>query len=229
MRVRDVIFDLDGTLADSLGLCYASFIDVFQRHTGRTYTPLEVRAMFGPSEEGVLQRVLPERWESAMEEWLEFYEREHARYATCFPGIRELLEWLKGGGARVGVVTGKGPRSAEITLRELDLARYVDVLKPGSPNGGIKPVAIREVLSEWGALPVEAAYVGDVAADMRAAVEVGTVPLGAAWAAGANADSLWAAGAIRVFSAPGELQRWLARESSDPHPDPLPSREREQA
>jgi len=215
VRLRDIIFDLDGTLTDSLGLCYAAFRDVFARHLNRSFTNEEVRAMFGPSEEGVLQRALPDRWQECLEEFLSFYQREHASYVQVFPGVHPLLDWLRGQEARIGVVTGKGPRSAAITLRELGLDKYVDSLKPGSPNGGVKPEAIRQVLAGWGASPEHVAYVGDVGADMRASIQAGTLPLGAGWAPGVNREALAAAGALRVFTSPEELRRWLAEEDED--------------
>ena len=207
--IAGVVFDVDGTLADTLPLIY----DALNRVLGATGKPAmadaEIRAMFGPSEEGIIAELMGGEWEDPFEAFLIYYEERHPDYVRPFPGVHDLLQWLGGQGARLGVVTGKGARTAEVTLRLLDLAGYFDVVEAGSPDGSRKPEALRRVMERWALAPGNVAYVGDSANDMAAARAVGAVGLGAAWAGEATPEALRDAGAAAVFLSPEDLHEWL--------------------
>jgi HAD superfamily hydrolase (TIGR01549 family) len=181
MKPAGFIFDLDGTLGDTLPVCFQAFRHTLEIHLGKTYTDLEIRAMFGPSEEGVFQRLLPDRWEECLATFLEAYERAHQEMETVFPEMAEVLDALQCLGLRLAIVTGKGPGSAAISLRHLGLAPYFEVMEAGSPAGGVKAEAIGRVLGRWGFSSGQVVYVGDTVSDMRAARQAGVLAVGAAW------------------------------------------------
>lgn len=216
IALKGILFDLDGTLTDTLPLCYAAFIEVFQRFTGSTYTAREVHALFGPSEEGVVKRVVPDRWQECLAAYLQVYEREHPRLARVFPGVKRMLDRLRGEGLRLAIVSSKGEGSGSITLRLLGLGAYADAVHWGTPEGGRKPAAIRDVLQQWRCSPSEAAYVGDAPSDMRAARETGVLALGAAWSNGVDGERLREGGAAEVFRSPVDLDTWLGRRALNP-------------
>ena len=56
MRLAGAIFDLDGTLADTLPACFAAFRTACAKLGGPAYTDAQIRGLFGPSEEGMVQR-----------------------------------------------------------------------------------------------------------------------------------------------------------------------------
>ena len=64
--IRGVIFDLDGTLGDTLPVCYRAFARVLGRRLGRPFSDTEIHSMFGPSEEGILARLCPADPEGAL-------------------------------------------------------------------------------------------------------------------------------------------------------------------
>lgn len=207
--IRGIIFDLDGTLADTMPLGLAGFAHAFAQFADRPVSLAEIVSLLGPTEEGTIRRVVSDRWEEALEAYLAFYEREHASLGRPIAGIDSLLEWLTSRDLRLAIVTGKGPRSGEITLRVLGLGRYIEDVRYGSPLGSIKPRAIVEILAEWKVPGDSVAYVGDMVSDMQAARTAGARPLGAAWSTGVDRAALAAAGAEQVFAAPDELRKWL--------------------
>jgi HAD superfamily hydrolase (TIGR01549 family) len=209
MTLDGVIFDLDGTLGDTLPVCFVAFRRAMQGFSNRRYTDEEIRALFGPSEEGIIRRIVPNRWQACLQAYLTAYEEESARTARLFPGIETALRLLRGRGHRLAIVTGKGAASAAISLRDLRLAEYFDVVETGSPEGGVKPQAIKRILLRWGAPPHRVAYVGDAPADMQAAREAGVIPLGAAWAATACADELRAASPLETFRSVEHFIAWI--------------------
>ncbi|BDI34410.1 phosphoglycolate phosphatase [Capsulimonas corticalis] len=208
--VRGVIFDLDGTLADTFPVIFAAFRHAFAVHADRHLSDAEIEAMFGPNEEGCIRKAIPGDWQACLATYLAEYERVHDLCPGPFPGVIALLDWLRARGVLVAIVTGKGAQSAAISLRRLELNGHFEIVKPGSPEGSIKPQAIREVLAEWAMTPADVVYVGDAPSDVTAAREVGVRVIGAAWADSTDAAKLAAMSPDALLKSVGELREWLA-------------------
>jgi len=209
MKLRGVIFDLDGTLGDTLPACFAAFRRALSGFSVREYSDEEIAALFGPSEEGMIRRLVPDRWKDCLRAYLAAYQESLQAYARPIPGMREALDRLRGWGVTLAVVTGKGSHSAVETLRHLGLADVLDTVETGSAGGSVKPAAIRKVLVRWGVAPEQVAYVGDAPSDMQAAREAGVVPLAAAWLPTTNAQALRAMSPVATFRTLQDFSRWI--------------------
>ncbi len=209
MQLDGMIFDLDGTLTDTFAVCFRAFREALFPFTGRRFSDEEILARFGPSEEGMLQRWLPDRWEECLRLYLAAYEREHRRIARTFPGIDAALGLLGERGIPLAVVTGKGRQSAVISLAQLGLTQYFDYVETGSPEGSIKVRGIERVLRGWAVPPSRVAYLGDVASDVEASRAVGVIPLAAAWEARSDATALRALRPLAVFDTVPEFIEWI--------------------
>ena len=172
-----MIFDLDGTLADTLPVCCAAFRPVLLDITGKAYSDREIMALFGPNEEGILQRLAGEAWPAALERFLAEYESHHDACRAPFPGIDDVLGRIDQRGARLAIVTGKGAGSAAISVRRLGLGRYFDLVVSGSSEGVVKADQIRDIAESWGLPAEQLAYVGDTAYDMDHAHAAGAVAI----------------------------------------------------
>jgi len=215
MQLQGVIFDLDGTVGDTLPVCFVAFREIFRSYLNRTYNDQEIRAMFGPTEEGMIQQAVPGRFEEAFADYLASYEKAHASCREPFPGIRQVMEALERRGVRRAIVTGKGPRSAAISLRLLGLAGSFERVEAGSPDGNIKPANMRRVIEAWGLDTAAVACVGDAPSDIRAAREIGAIPLAAAWAGTADYRALIALGPRETFRRVEELLEWIERNTGN--------------
>jgi len=209
MRLRGMIFDLDGTLCDTLPACVAAFQHVFYRHLGRRYSDEEVLAMFGPNEEGMIRRLIPDAYEEALAEFLAEYEGLHDGRDVLFPGIERALGLLGERGILLGIVTGKGAASAAITLRHAGLESTFDIVEAGSPEAGVKPRSLRAVLDRWRMAPGDVAYTGDSPSDMRDAIAAGVIPLGAGWAATSTVQNPACCGARVTFESVERFCGWI--------------------
>jgi len=61
MKVKGIIFDMDGTLGDTMAVLCEAFRCAFEQFMGRRYSDREIAALFGATEEGIFQRVVPDR------------------------------------------------------------------------------------------------------------------------------------------------------------------------
>lgn len=212
MIIQGLIFDLDGTLADTMNICVQSLQETITQYTGRPLAEEDLYAHFGPSEEGILHAVLGERGPSAYSHFLRIYERLHQNgRQIVFPGVVEMLETLRGMGLRLAIATGKAAETAEISLRYSGLEAYVERVETGFIDAGNKPLLIERILAGWKMPPARAAYVGDALSDMHAARQAGVCALGAAWA---EESPLRAPGLPVdwvVFRRVGELAEWVGQ------------------
>jgi len=189
MKLQAILFDLDGTLGDTLPIVVQALQETFRLYAGQEYTPGEISLMFGPTEEGVIRpRVAGTDFAAALQHYLQRYEALHYLAHEPFPGVIRLLDLLGKKGIRRGVVTGKGRGTAEISMRAMGLSQYIEALETGSDAGPEKPMGIRRLLAKWNIDPELGAYVGDMPYDISAAREAGLLPLGAAWAATATVN-----------------------------------------
>lgn len=188
---KGIIFDLDGTLADTLPLCITAFRQSVEPLTGKPITDEAIIATFGPSEEGTIMKLIPDHYDQGVADYLRFYETLHEMCPAPFEGVHELLQRLQSQGRRIAMVTGKGPHSTAISLRRFGLSDVFEIIETGAPEGPRKPQGIAHVLQEWADLkPEEIVYIGDAPSDIAASRQAGIPVIAAAWAATADPETL---------------------------------------
>lgn len=188
--LKAVIFDFDGTIADTVPLCIAACRAAFEPLAGRAFSDEEITATFGPSEEGSVMALIPEHYEAGVASYLAFYKKLHPMCPAPFDGIPSLLRRLKEKGLIVGLVTGKGRRSCDISLEAYGLVDLFDAVEAGSPEGPCKPRGIQTILDRFNLRGSEALYTGDVPSDITASRAAGVGIVSAAWASTADPKAL---------------------------------------
>jgi phosphoglycolate phosphatase/pyrophosphatase PpaX len=173
MQIKGIIFDLDGTLTDTLGLYMQGFRQAVEPLTGKHYTDAEITATLGPSEEGIIQALLPDSHEQALTAYLSAYSRLLASCRGLYQDVEALLAELRASGMLLGLVTGKGPGSTALTLAHYGLTDFFSEIATGSPEGAFKALRIEEIRTRWGLTAQEVLYVGDAPSDIQPAKAAG--------------------------------------------------------
>lgn len=212
--LKAVMFDLDGTLGDTLPLCIAAFEKSFLSAAGEAVPRERICSSFGPSEEGIIRALAPHRAEETIEAYLRNYEEMHDMCPAPFEGMVEVLEFLAGRGVVAALVTGKGPRSAEITLSRYGVKPYFSDIEAGSPDGDFKDAAMMRIMRRHGIEPAEALYVGDSVQDVHSSRRAGVRVFSAAWAGTADRAALENAAPDAIFDNIGDFMDRLWEECS---------------
>ena len=210
MLFKAIIFDLDGTLANTLPLCIAAFRQAIEPHINRSVTDEEIIATFGPSEEGTIMALAPDFYDKGVADYLTRYTALHDMCPAPFDGMIEILENLKQKGIRTAIVTGKGRKSALVSLERFGLLPYFELLETGISEGSSKPQGIKAILQTWSDLNKnEVVYIGDAPSDVIACREAGIPIVGAAWAETAEPDKLAAMHPDWMFNTVEEFREWI--------------------
>lgn len=193
-KVRAVVFDFDGTLADTLPHLCRSFRYALAPFVRREPSDAEIVATFGPPERENLRELLrnpaigkpgAERFlDEAEQRYHEHYEGSHDA-VRVFPGIVSVLEAIRRAGWPIGVFTGKSQRSATFALRHVGLEGFVDYLLGGDQVSRPKPdpEGLTRLAAVF-AVPVqEVLFVGDSPGDILAGRAAEALTAAALWAA----------------------------------------------
>ena len=214
LSVAGVLFDIDGTLTRTNELIFATFNFIASRYCGRTYEPREIIALFGPPEEGALIPIVgEERLDAAMDDLCEFYSSHHHAMAALHAGMGDVLAFLKGTGIPLGVFTGKGRRTAKITLEALGIAGYFDLVVSGNDVVRHKPdpEGIGKFIGAFSLPPAEVLMVGDAVGDITASRGAGATSVAVLWDS-YDRDRVARAGADFVFEEVSGFLSWLKRD-----------------
>lgn len=210
MKLQSVIFDLDGTVADTLPLCVAAFKKSIEPLLKAKLTTDAIVATFGPSEEGTIRQLIPAHEEEGLKAYLKHYEELHHMCPVPFAGIPDLLELLQTKGISLAMVTGKGMKSAWLSLKRFGLEEYFGVLETGSPDGPDKVNGIRRALKKLGAAPDQSIYVGDSPSDIQYCRKIGIPIVAAAWATTAEPEKLALLNPDWLFHSVDDFRDWVA-------------------
>jgi HAD superfamily hydrolase (TIGR01509 family) len=178
-----MIFDLDGTLADTFPMIVSAWNAAISPHTGKTYSDAEVISRFGIPDPQMIRRELPgAAGDEADKVYHAYYEAHHGT-VELFPGIREMLTELKRRRVPMGVMTGKGHRTAKITLAALGIADLFGAVVTGEDVTHQKPDAEGPLLAakRLNVAPKDCAFVGDSPADIPAGKAAGMLTIAAGW------------------------------------------------
>src|SRR4051794_24755959 len=142
-KFKAVIFDIDGTLANTVPLCIQAFRQAMEPQLQRPLSDEEIQAAFGPDEEGTIRSFNPPDVKKATDDFMRHYGSLHEEMCSKpFDGIEDLLDTLKNKGVCLAVSTGKGKDASEFTLRLFGIHQYFHKVENGSPKGSRKPEAI---------------------------------------------------------------------------------------
>jgi HAD superfamily hydrolase (TIGR01549 family) len=210
MKFKMILFDQDGTVADTLPLIAQAVQNTVKALTGNDMHLENIVAFFGPSEEGVMSKIIPGRGEEAYQLYLKEYTRLHDILAPApFPHIKEMLQHLVDSGLQIGMITGKSAPATAITLRKYGLDRYFSILETGSPKGHNKRKSLERILERHPIALEECLYIGDEPGDIRFCREAGLTIASAAWASTAQVEELEKLNPGLVFRSMEELEKWI--------------------
>ncbi|CAH0343984.1 Phosphoglycolate phosphatase [Bacillus sp. CECT 9360] len=181
--IKAIIFDFDGTIADTLPICYYAFQSVFKEFDNKELSSDEIKEMFGPSETGIIRENLAnENKDEAIELFYKKYLESHSLVKQN-EEMDELLQLLKDEGIKLGIVTGKSRRSLDISLQALKLEGFFDVMITGDDVVSPKPdpEGVNKALTRLGIQKDEAIFIGDSDADIHAGLQANVYTIGVQW------------------------------------------------
>ncbi|MEO5890893.1 MAG: HAD hydrolase-like protein [Ferruginibacter sp.] len=209
-KIKAVIFDLDGTLANTLPLCIQAFRQSIEPLVHRSISDTEIIATFGPSEEGTIMALAPDHYEKGVADYLYFYEMLHDTCPTAFDGVEDLLTTLKNKQVHIAMVTGKGKYSTHISLEKFNLTHFFKFIETGLLGGPRKAEGIQIISDSLpGIKKDEFIYVGDAPSDIIASRKVGIPVIAAAWADTTDPETLKELNPDQLFYSIMDFTNWL--------------------
>lgn len=189
MKYKTAIFDLDGTLLDTLEDLAAAVNAALKRNNMPVRTMEEVRQFVGNGIVKLMERAVPEGTDNpsfgqAMHDFRQYYS-EHCNDRTkAYPGILRLLRWLKERDVRMAIVSNKANFAVQ-ELNPLYFDNVIDVAYGENEAEGIRkkpaPDMVFRALKDLSSSVDEAVYIGDSDVDLATAAAAGMPCIGVSW------------------------------------------------
>ena len=178
-----VIFDLDGTLLDSVEHIVESLRHAVRDVLGVEMTREELTANVGRPLREQMRAFSEAKAEELVQAFRAFNRREHDRMVKLFPGTLDLLGALQRAGVEMGVVTSKSRHTAEMAFRLTGMREYFSavVCMEDTERNKPHPEPLEHCLEIMGIGAADAVYVGDSPYDMQAARSAGLGSLAVTW------------------------------------------------
>jgi phosphoglycolate phosphatase len=213
IRMQAVVFDLDGTLLNSLADIVHAGNAVLEAHGFPVHSSDAYRLFVGDGVGRLIHRIVPAAYqedkvflETFLREYAEQYYRTWNVESRLYDGVTELLDALVQRQIRMAVLSNK-PHEATNRCVEYYLGRFTFAAVLGQQaDRPPKPdlTGVREILARLEVAAESCCYVGDTAVDMRTALGAGMFAVGATWGFRDVAE-LQAAGAHTLIHHPREL------------------------
>ena len=216
LRVRAVLFDLDGTLIDSAPDLAGAGNDMRVARGLEPYPLAHFRPMVGSGARGMVGRAFdigPQdtRFTALKDEFLQRYEARMTAETRVFPEMLPVLDALGAAALPWGIVTNKAARFSEPLVRALGLMARAATLVCGDTTAHSKPhpEPLLEAARRIGVEPVHCVYVGDDFRDVQAGRAAGMATIAVRWGYLGAGDPIDAWGADHVAQTPADLLKLL--------------------
>ena len=208
---RTVIFDLDGTLLDTIGDLAAAANAVCRENGWPEYTVQAVEGMVGHGIPNLVSRFSPaeaqepQTLERTLAQFNRVYGAHNMELTAPYAGMPELLKKLKAAGVRLAVCSNKADEFSQVIVAHY-FPGIFEVIRGNLPGTPVKPDpgVARGILEKLNARPEETLMVGDSDVDIRTARNGGLTSCGVLWGFRGRAE-LEAEGADCLARTPEEL------------------------
>ena len=221
MKYKIAIFDLDGTLLNTIGDLAASVDYVMRSRNLPEHTDAEYRQMVGGGIKRLVERALPAELaadevyvDECVTQFRRYYVDNIDRHTVPYEGMCELLHCLRSEGVQVAVASNKFQHGTErLVAKFFDDIDFVAI--EGNRDGApLKPdpQIVNNILAKAGVEKHHAVMIGDSGIDIRTAAAAGIDAIGVAWGF-RFAEELYSAGAKCVVTTVAELEARLFAEA----------------
>ena len=216
MRKRLVIFDLDGTLLDTIADLAAAANYALHELGYPAHSVDTIRSFVGNGVNKLLERALPadkqsdEGVQSMRAHFLPYYNEHNAELSRPYQGVPELLQWLQSCGVMVAVASNKYQAATEkLIAHYFPDIRFVKVFGQ-RPEVPIKPdpAVVHEIMELAGVTREETLYVGDSGVDMQTGRNAGVDTIGVGWGFRPRLE-LQSYSPLAIIDEAGELKQWV--------------------
>lgn len=206
-----VIFDLDGTVVDTVVLIRESFRHAVTTVLGVTLPDRTIMAGVGQPLMTQMQRLSAERAPELYDAYREYNHRHHDELIRPYDGVEAALRQLRAAGRRLGIVTSKSADTTAMAFDAVGIGELFDVVVTASDTAEHKPspVPIRLCLERFAAAgapvdPAAAIYIGDSPFDIAAGAAAGLATAAVTWGI-FTVEDLRAARPDHVLETPRDL------------------------
>lgn len=190
MTVALVLFDLDGTLVDSLQDLTDAVNHMLAGFGRQTLTHSEVRQLVGKGARNLVQRALATSSsidiEAGLAAFTEFNEIHIADNSRLYPGVLELLQQLRADGIRMAVISNKNESLSRLILKTLEIDVFFDSIAGGDTFSEMKPspLPLQQIIEKLCCSPADSIMVGDSINDIQAGNRAKITTIGCSWGYG---------------------------------------------
>ncbi len=217
MTYSAILFDLDGTLLNTLDDLCQSMNRVLEAHGFASHEANAYRYFVGNGEEKLVQRALPENardeqtFRACLADFQKDYAAHYTDHAALYPGIASMLDHLTQCGLRLAVLSNKPQDLTRMCVSEYMPQWTFDIVAGAQQDVPIKPDPKGALLvaEAMGLPPAAFLYLGDSSMDMQTATSAGMVPVGVAWGFRPEAE-LKEYGAQTVLKTPMDITALLS-------------------
>lgn len=214
MKYQGIVFDLDGTLVDTLADLSAAMNAAMRQLGLPEHSPQVCRRMIGDGIRTFALRAVGPDYQHLADRAVELMRAEYQRnlvvHSRVYPGLSDVIDRLQVEGVRLGVITNKHQKEADLIIRHFFGDRMASVvgvseITPVKPD----PTGTRRVLAQLCLPPTQTLFVGDSDVDIETARQAGMPFLGVGWGFRGR-KALAEAGAADIIDHPDELWTFVA-------------------
>jgi phosphoglycolate phosphatase len=193
-KIKVVLFDLDGTLVDTLE-DLSDAVNHMLTEFGKPALEVDtIKHLIGKGSRNLVQRALQsdslEDIERGLKLFIDFNSRNIAVHSRLYPGVNELLQGLSKHGIKMAIVSNKNEALSRQILDVLGIEHFFTLICGGDTLPELKPspLPLLRTVAGLGFAPDQAVMVGDSINDIMAGNLAGIVTIGCSWGFGGEEE-----------------------------------------